>query len=189
MWGVHNISTSMKSDSVTFKYFPALTINVSYYKISPTHLASKPDKTNPQRHREALLDPIVLHALNLKRRQNAAAKSADKVFIGWSFQWCLDKSIWHSQDYSVCREDWNNVSSGYTVCPNWSSLFQRLPLQCVLHVSKWDKMANVLHGKLHPDIKHRVMQSQALSTDLMKSPFSVQVFPLRSSRTRVKKKH
>lgn len=84
------------------------------------------NKTGHQRHVRAVLDPGVLYTLNPKWRQTADAKFADKVFAGLSFELRWDKRSRHSQDYSVCRGAWNNVSSGSTVCSD--SLFQRLPL-------------------------------------------------------------
>lgn len=80
-----------------------MTINVSYYETDPNNLASKPSKTNRQRRLEALLTwPKSFYALNPKRQQRAAARSADKVFLGLSFQLQLDKKVCHRQHYSLC---------------------------------------------------------------------------------------
>lgn len=42
------------------------------------------------------------YTLNPKRRQNSAARSADKVFLGSSFQLQLDKKVSNRQHYSLC---------------------------------------------------------------------------------------
>lgn len=61
------ISASVRSlINSLFKYLPVLAMSVSLYKTSPTHLASKQDRTNLQMHSQALFDPRVT-SLNPKK--------------------------------------------------------------------------------------------------------------------------
>lgn len=71
-----------------------------YHATRRTHLASKDAIKGIYKH---FLTQECFASLNPKWRQDAAAKSADKVFVGLSFRQRLDKRAWHGQDYSVCR--------------------------------------------------------------------------------------
>lgn len=165
-----------QGDRLTFKYFPLLAINASHYETSPAHLAPKSNKTNHRRHLQAALDPGVLCALNLKRRGNAPAKCADKVLVGFSSQWRLDKSVWRGQDYSDLQEQhvlwiYCMLRPGFFVSgPPTTSKSPCFGGSC-----------SFLHGKRHLDVKNCVMQHRAQSVDCC-----IQFFPLQSIRKREK---
>lgn len=84
-----------------------------------------------------------------------------------------DKRAWQSQDYSVCWEDWNIMSSEI-YCMFSPDLFVSAPPAAV-HAPCFQVSQNGKHlaWKTLWYLNISLIQFQAFSTDLMKSPFWV----------------
>lgn len=181
MWGAHNISTSWKVIdwlTNTFQHWWLM-----YHTMRQMHLASKQDKTNHQRHLQALFNPGVLCIPKSKMMAERCCQVCRQ-----GFRWIelrLDKRAWHSQDYSVCRRLEQRVLWIY--CMFRAELFVSTPpttscFQVRQNGKSFARKTSSTHQTLWetiPGSKSRLMRSHFWKF--------FQVFLLHSNRTRVRK--
>lgn len=136
-----------------------------------THLASNPDKTNHQSHLQTTWPRSALY-LKSKMTVECCSQVCGRQGFCW-VELHSDKRAWQSQDYSVCWEDWNIMSSEI-YCMFSPDLFVSAPPAAV-HAPCFQVSQNGKHlaWKTLWYLNISLIQFQAFSTDLMKSPFWV----------------